>query len=99
MAIRADNSNDLFTVSNLNDVWVLANVYESNISKVHLGDNVEVTTLSYPGRVFHGKIDKILNVLDPTNKVMKIRVVLPNPDYALKPEMFTSVNVQSKSDS
>lgn len=99
MAIRADNSNDLFTISNLSDVWVLANVYESNIGKVHLGDEVEVTTLSYPGRVFHGKIDKILNVLDPMNKVMKIRVVLPNPDYALKPEMFTSVNVQSKSDS
>ncbi|MGN6530614.1 MAG: efflux RND transporter periplasmic adaptor subunit [Ginsengibacter sp.] len=99
MAIRADNSNDLFTISNLNNVWVLANVYESNISKVHLGDEVEVTTLSYPGRVFHGKIDKILNVLDPANKVMKIRVVLPNLDYALKPEMYTSVNVQSKSDS
>ena len=61
--------------------------------QVHLGDDVEVTTLSYPGRIFHGKMDQILNVLDPTNKVMKIRVVLPNPDYALKPEMFASVTV------
>ncbi|HUZ61206.1 MAG TPA: efflux RND transporter periplasmic adaptor subunit [Hanamia sp.] len=93
MAIRPDNTNDLFTISNLKDVWVIANVYESNISQVHLGDDVDVTTLSYPGKVFHGKVDKILNVLDPTNKVMKIRVVLPNPDYALKPEMFASVTV------
>ncbi len=96
MAIRPDNTNDLFTISDLKDVWVLANVYESNISQVHLGDDVNVTTLSYPGRVFHGKVDKILNVLDPTNKVMKVRIVLPNPDYALKPEMFASVTVINK---
>lgn len=96
MAIRPDNTNDLFTISNLKDVWVIANVYESNISQVHLGDDVDVTTLSYPGRVFHGKVDKILNVLDPTNKVMKVRIVLPNPDYVLKPEMFASVTVVNK---
>jgi len=99
MAIRTDNSNNLFTISDLKTVWVLANVYESNISQVHLGDDVQVTTLSYPGRIFPGKVDKILNVLDPTNKVMKIRVVLPNPDYILKPEMFASVMVVNKSDS
>lgn len=96
MSIRPDNTNDLFTISDLKDVWVDANVYESNIGKVHLGDQVEVTTLSYPGRVFHGKVDKMLNVLDPTNKVMKVRVVLPNPDYALKPQMFASVTVINK---
>jgi len=99
MAIRGDNSNNLFTISDLKNVWILANVYESNISQVHAGDEVEVTTLAYPGRVFHGKVDKIFNVLDPTNKVMKIRIVLSNPDYALKPEMFASVTVLSKSDS
>ena len=99
MTIRADNTNSLFTISDLKNVWVLANVYESNINQVHLGDDVDVTTLSYPGRKFHGKVDQILNVLDPTNKVMKIRIVLPNPDYALKPEMFASVTVVSKSNS
>jgi len=98
MAIRPDNTNDLFTVSDLKDVWVMANVYESNIGQVHLGDNVDVSTLSYPGRIFHGKVDKILNVLDPTNKVMKVRIVLPNPDYALKPEMFASVRIVNKTD-
>lgn len=99
MAIRPDNTNDLFTISNLKDVWVFANVYESNISQVHLGDAVNVTTLSYPGRIFHGKVDKIMNVLDPTNKVMKLRVILPNPDYALKPGMFASVTVINKTNS
>lgn len=98
MAIRADNTSNLFTISDLKKVWIIANVYESNISQVHLGDSVDVTTLSYPGKVFHGKVDKILNLLDPTNKVMKIRALMPNPGYALKPEMFASVTVVNKSD-
>ncbi|PSL45533.1 cobalt-zinc-cadmium efflux system membrane fusion protein [Chitinophaga niastensis] len=94
--VRADNSTNLFTISDLKNVWIIANVYESNIGQVHLGDNVEVTTLSYPGKVFHGKVDKVFNVLDPTNKVMKVRIVLQNDDYALKPEMFASVRVVYK---
>jgi len=96
MTIRGDNSTSLFTISDLKTVWVQANVYESNISLVHLGDNVNVTTLAYPGKVFKGKIDKIMNVLDPTSKVMKVRVVLPNPDYLLKPEMYASITVNNK---
>ena len=93
MSIRADNSTGLFTISDLKNVWVIANVYESTISLVHLNDNVEVTTLSYPGKVFKGKVDKVMNVLDPTNKVMKVRIVMPNPGYVLKPEMFANVKV------
>ena len=96
MAIRPDNAGNLFTISDLKDVWVLANVYESNIGNIHLGDIVEITTLSHPGRIFHGRVDKLFNVLDPTNKVMKVRIVLQKPDYALKPQMFASVKVISK---
>jgi cobalt-zinc-cadmium efflux system membrane fusion protein len=96
MTIRSDNATDLFTISDLKNVWVWANVYESDIDKVHLGDAVDITTLSYPGKIFKGKVDKVMNVLDPTNKVMKIRVVLTNDNYALKPQMFASVTVTSK---
>ena len=95
MIIRTDNSTGIFTISDLKNVWVIANVYESNIANVRTGDSVQVTTLSYPGKIFHGKVDKILNVLDPANKVMKIRIVLPNPGYLLKPEMFASVLVRN----
>jgi membrane fusion protein, heavy metal efflux system len=99
MSIRPDNSSNLFTISDLKNVWVIANVYESSISLIRPGDSVNVTTLSYPDKVFRGKVDKIMNVLDPTNKVMKVRIVLPNPGYLLKPEMFASVmlnNVENK---
>jgi len=95
MMIRADNATGLFTISDLKNVWVMANVYESNISFVKTGDSVSITTLSYPGKIFRGKIDKIMNVLDPSNKVMKLRIVLSNPGYLLKPEMFASVVVNT----
>jgi cobalt-zinc-cadmium efflux system membrane fusion protein len=98
MMIRPDNATGLFTISDLKDVWVMANVYESNIANVKSGDSVQVTTLSYPGKIFRGKVDKILNVLDPTNKVMKLRIVLPNTGYLLKPEMFASVTVKNTED-
>ena len=97
MAIRSDNNTGLFTISNLKEVWVQANVYEANISKVHQGDDVEVSTISYPDKLFKGKIDKLMNVLDPTSKVMKMRVILNNPDYILKPQMFATVTVNNSS--
>jgi cobalt-zinc-cadmium efflux system membrane fusion protein len=90
-AIRTDNGTALFTISDLKNVWVWANVYESNIANIHVGDEVGVTTLSYPGKVFKGKVDKMLNVLDPVSKVMKVRIVIPNPTYELKPQMFASI--------
>jgi cobalt-zinc-cadmium efflux system membrane fusion protein len=98
MSIRSDNGTGLFTISDLKNVWVQANVYEENIGKVHEGDPVDVSTISYPDKVFKGKINKLMNVLDPTSKVMKMRVVLDNPGYLLKPEMFATVTVNTTDD-
>ena len=95
-AIRSDNGGNLFTVSDLHNVWVWANVYESNINNIHFGDQVDITTVSYPGRLFKGKVDKIMNMLDSSSKVMKVRIVLDNPDYALKPQMFVSITATNK---
>ncbi|QJD80888.1 efflux RND transporter periplasmic adaptor subunit [Spirosoma rhododendri] len=93
MELRSDDPENLFTISNLDRVWVLANVYESDLSHVHEGDPALITTISYPDKVFKGHIDKIFNVLDPGSKTMKVRVTLDNADYRLKPEMFANVNV------
>lgn len=91
--IRPDNSASMFTISNMQDVWIWANVFESDISKVKKGYAAKVTTIAYPGKVFTGVVNEVSSVLDPDNKVMKIKVVLPNPDMLLKPEMFTSVTI------
>ena len=93
MEIRSDDPESLFTVSNLDQVWVIANVYESDLANVHEGETATVTTLSYPDHPYSGRIDKVFNVLDPDSKTMKVRVTLLNADYRLKPEMFTNVSV------
>jgi membrane fusion protein, heavy metal efflux system len=93
--IRTDNADNLFTIGDLSEVWVMANVFEVDISRVREGYNADVKTLAYSDRVFSGKIDKINTVLDPTNKAMKVRIRLQNSGNLLKPQMFTNVIVKN----
>ncbi len=95
--VRADNSQNLFTIADLSDVFVLINIYESDISNIQTGDPVKITTLSYPDKIFQGKIDKIDDMLDPDNKVVKARVKIGNPGNRLKPGMFANVTIKAKS--
>jgi cobalt-zinc-cadmium efflux system membrane fusion protein len=92
--LRSDRVEEIFTIAQISDVWVLANVNESNISKVALNYEAEVQTLSYPDKIFKGKVDRIFNVIDPATKAMKILVKISNPDFLLKPEMNATVNLK-----
>ncbi len=94
--IRQDNNDNLFTISDLKNVWVWANVYEIDISKVKPGYTARVSTLAYPDKIFTGEVDKISDVLDPQTKVMRIRINLPNNEGLLKPEMFANIRITNK---
>ena len=94
--IRTDNGDNLFTIGDISDVWVWANVYESDIAKVKEGYVAKVTTLAYPDSVFRGVVDKVNQILDPVTKVMKIRVRLANPGLKMKPEMFANIIIENK---
>jgi cobalt-zinc-cadmium efflux system membrane fusion protein len=93
--IRPDNADNLLTISDLKDVWIWANVFETDIAKIHEGYTAVVKTLAYPDKAFHGRVDKISEVLSPDNKVMRIRINLPNDGLLLKPEMFTNVLIEN----
>lgn len=93
--IRPDKSGVLFSIAEINEVWALANVNESDISKIALGYNAEVSTLSFPDEKYEGKIDKIFNTIDPETKAMKVRVRIPNANFKLKPEMNATVIVRN----
>ncbi|MFA4868065.1 MAG: efflux RND transporter periplasmic adaptor subunit [Pedobacter sp.] len=97
--VRPDNNESIFTVADLSNVWVQINIYESDISKVKEGDEVDIAILSYPDKSFKGKISKINNMLNSDSKVMNARVVINNPDYLLKPGMMASVLIATKSNS
>ena len=97
--IRTDNADNLFTISDLKEVWIWANVFETDISKIKEGYSAQVKTLAYPDKIFKGKVDKISEVLNPDNKVMRIRINLPNEGLLLKPEMFTNVLIENQEQS
>ena len=96
MQLRSDKSDNIFTISQINDIWIIANVNETDISKIKEGFDADIETISYPGELFKGKVDKIYNVLDPDTKTMKVRIKLDNPGYRLKPEMNATVTVSFK---
>lgn len=91
MQLRSDRSDNIFDIAQIDDVWAIANVNESEIEKVKLGMDASVFTISYPNQAYSGKVDKIFNIIDPETKAMKVRVRLNNHDYRLKPEMRASI--------
>nr|WP_068886571.1 efflux RND transporter periplasmic adaptor subunit [Pedobacter panaciterrae] len=96
MQVRPDNNENLFTIADLSNVWALINIYESDISKIKEGDEVNISILSYPDKPFKGKISKIYNMLDNDSKVMNARVVIDNPGYLLKPGMMATVQIATR---
>ncbi|HZY82973.1 MAG TPA: efflux RND transporter periplasmic adaptor subunit [Cyclobacteriaceae bacterium] len=91
--IRSDEGDNVFAIAQIDEVWVLANVNESEIGLFEPGVDAAIHTISYPNRVFKGKVDRKFNILDPATKAMKVRIKLPNSDHALKPEMSATVTL------
>jgi cobalt-zinc-cadmium efflux system membrane fusion protein len=86
------NGAELFTVGDIEDVWVLADVYETDIGRVHAGAHVEVIMMGLT-QTFEGNIDWVSNMLDPQTRTARLRCTIPNPRGLLKPEMYGTVNV------
>src|ERR1700674_3094283 len=84
----------LYTIADLSDVWVLAQVFQSDAGKIKPGDSAEVTVDAYPGRVFNGRVDYILPQLDMNTRTLPVRLVFANPGLKLRPGMY--VNVRAK---
>ena len=85
----------LYRIADLSNLWVLADIYESDLSSVRKGQSVEVTTEAYPGERFTGKIAFIDPYLDPVTRTVKVRVDVPNPDLRLKPGMYGNIMISS----
>jgi cobalt-zinc-cadmium efflux system membrane fusion protein len=96
--IRSDISEPLFSIAEINEVWILANVNESDISKVKVGYDAYIKTLAFQDTIYTGKIDKIFNAIDPETKSMKVRIKIANKDLKLKPEMNCTVSIKYAED-
>ena len=84
---------EAFVIADLGNIWVEADVYESDISRVKEGADVEVEIPAWPGETCHGVIDKIYGALDSESKTMKVRVSLSNPDLKFRPGMFANLRI------
>src|SRR5260370_15972484 len=89
-----DPAKDLFTIADLSQVWVLGEVYETDIPLIRPGQTAEVELhYSGGGRTIRGRVDFISPFLDPKSRTVQVRMQFQNPNLSLKPEMFTNINM------
>ena len=86
----------IYEIADLSRIWVLFDVYESDMPWVSRGDKITFTIASLPGKIFEGKISYLDPVIDPKTRVAKARVILSNADLKLKPEMLVSGVVEAE---
>jgi cobalt-zinc-cadmium efflux system membrane fusion protein len=91
-----DNSPNLFVIADLTQVWVVCDVYENDLGQVQQGDAAEIRLNAYPEKVYQGKVADISRVLDPNLRSAKVRIVLPNPDGTLRPNMYAAATFRSR---
>ena len=84
----------LYTVADLSVVWVLAQVFQNDLSRVRVGAPASLTADSYPGRVFHGRVDFVYPDVDMTTRTSRVRIVFANRKLTLTPGMFVNVNLE-----
>jgi membrane fusion protein, copper/silver efflux system len=80
-----------FEITDLSQVWVLADAHESDLPRVQVGTPVSLTLDALPNRIFTGKVSFIEPVLDPKTRTAKVRLAFPNPRGELRLEMFGEV--------
>lgn len=86
----------IYTIADLNHVWVQLDAYESDLVWLHFGQDVQFSSEAHPGEVFIGRIAFIHPVLDPKTRTVRVRVNMENPGGKLKPEMFVNAIVRSQ---
>lgn len=89
----AQPQDTMFVVMDLRSVWVLADIYERDLAQVSVGQRVVAHVPAWKDRAFPGTVANIGSVIDRRSRAVKIRVVMANPDGALKPGMFATVEI------
>jgi membrane fusion protein, copper/silver efflux system len=89
--LRVTPDTELYTVVDLSNIWVFAEVYEYELPMVQVGQQAKMSLTYYPGETFTGKITYIYPRLNAETRTLKVRLEFPNRDYRLKPDMYANV--------
>ena len=84
---------ELFTIGELDRVWVIADVFEMDLGRVKQGAAVTIKVVAYPDKIFSGVVDWMSDLLDPISRTAKVRCAIANPGRDLKPEMYATVSI------
>lgn len=93
--VKPDAPDPLFLITDLNELWVLVDVYESDVAAIHLNMPVQVMVSAYPDKVFPARISFISPTVDPATRTLRVRCLVPNPNGLLKPDMFATIKIGS----
>src|SRR5271165_3504730 len=91
-----DNQGPLFTIADLSVVWVLCDVYQDMLSRVHVGDIADITLNGFPDVKYPGTVINISQVLDPNTRAAKVRIELPNPKGLMRAGMFVTATFRAE---
>jgi Cu(I)/Ag(I) efflux system membrane fusion protein len=92
--LYVEPSTRLYTVADFSTMWVNAEVFQSDLGRVRVGQPASLTVDSYPGRTFYGRVDFIYPDVDMTTRTSRVRLVFTNPGLLLRPGMFVNVDLE-----
>jgi len=96
MGHRLNEGDMPYEITDLSRVWVLADAYESDLSRIRLGMSAALALQAFPNRVFTGRVVFLDPILDPKTRTAKVRLEFANPKGELKPEMFGEVTLETE---
>jgi Cu(I)/Ag(I) efflux system membrane fusion protein len=86
----------LYSLGTLDDVWVVANIYEDDLARVHEGEQLEAVVNAYPDDIFAGFISRVSPNIDAATHTLQIRCQVRNPGGKLKPQMLARVRIVTR---
>jgi membrane fusion protein, heavy metal efflux system len=89
-----NSGEELFAIIDTSSLWMIASANEADLSRLHVGQAVRIQVRAYPEREFPGRILQLGEKLDPDTRTLQIRILVPNPQGRLKPEMYATATLQ-----
>ncbi|MCB9208512.1 MAG: efflux RND transporter periplasmic adaptor subunit [Ignavibacteriales bacterium] len=87
----------LLHIADLSNLWLKADIYESELGKVNIGSNAKINFNFLPSKTYSGKVDFIYPTIDSKTRVAQLRINVKNPNGELKPEMYANVEIEGRS--
>ncbi|HET6346904.1 MAG TPA: efflux RND transporter periplasmic adaptor subunit [Myxococcota bacterium] len=89
------HGDDAFVLADLAHLWVMLDVYEKDLERVHVGQPVELRTDALPGKVFAARVSYVEMHLDADTRTAQVRISIDNKEHLLRPGQFVSARIQS----